>query len=977
MDEDKKLGCIGYVLVGLITLGLTQGPKGVYIILGILLAIVIVVILAISVSKLTAKCLIRKIERKKNKYPNAYSFFLSSLRIYGSKNDFSIKEMRKILSFSKVEWEKREELELKRIRQEKQVLSEYNMIKNNYSDGLACWEREHPAASKSETINNITDIINFNNRQKQFLIAEEWEQAQTAFSKLCRSKKSTIPHSGCYHYNINFPKITYKGETINGEYRVWQFFFSGFCTASDLDYTHFGRIQENSINIGKYKKGKIQLPSSYYYSYSDEICDFIKSLDAPVQIITFGPELSENLQAQVVLLDWVLGHQSSILHIQGLQSSALHQVNELSSNYVVIIDEVTTQIEFVERCEYIIRKFGNQKPCIVYISWMKEYSREEMQVLIDKKAIEVQQQEQIKNEIKSISNALKSADIETAKEKVQKIKDFVQSTNVDKELIAVVNKTEEKVKNNYAIGVIDNFDIQYVDYFIPSLAQDENKWKYPVTKYPEKGCIVFPYRRKAIARRGFTEVDFQKYLQEIFRECDLLILGDCNILPVEDNRPFEPDIAIISKKHPSIRIDIEIDEPYAAFTRKPIHYIGCGDDFRDALLNNIGWIVIRFTEYQIFAYPRECAALIAQVLHGIQPSMLLPIDLLSCSTPKKIERWTEIEAKVMASENIREKYLNHEFGIVDNKELEVADIKQTEKEKSCAKNVKPLVFPNYKKINYKAAEPTFCERDTHIQFYPQEHIYLYNGQEQLIPVSSVISCFFKPFDSFYWSEYKANQRHVPQGQVLEEWDAKGTCSRDVGTFMHQQIENHYKGFSYQQEFSFKYEGKYVHIEDRISLELEYMQFMEFLKNHKFKPFRTEWAIYDEELKIAGTIDMIHRRGNVFDIYDWKRSHRIVDLLGNPITKNDYGEKGLGELCQIDDTPYWHYCIQQNLYRYILEKNYGIKIEKMYLVVFCDDTYQYNKLDVPYMDEAINSIVKACNNGTVKKRLISLRGENLS
>lgn len=420
-------------------------------------------------------------------------------------------------------------------------------------------------------------------------------------------------------------------------------------------------------------------------------------MDAPVQIITFGLELSENLQAQVGLLDWVLGQQSSILHIQGIQSSALHQVNELSSNYVVIIDEVTTQIEFVERCEYIIRNFGNQKPCIVYISWMKEYSREEMQVLIDKKTIEVQQQEQIKNEIKSISNALNSADIETAKEKVQKIKDFVQSTNVDKELIAVVNKTEEKVKNDYAIGVMDNFDIQYVDYFIPSLTQDENKWKYPVTKYPEKGCIVFPYRRKAIARRGFTEVDFQKYLQEIFRECDLLILGDCNILPVEDNRPFEPDIAIISKKYPSIRIDIEIDEPYAAFTRKPIHYIGCGDDFRDTLLNNIGWIVIRFTEYQIFAYPKECAALIAQVLHGIQPSMLLPIDLLSCSTPKKIERWTEIEAKVMASENIREKYLNHEFGIVDNKELEVADIKQTEKEKSCAKNVKPLVFPNYKK----------------------------------------------------------------------------------------------------------------------------------------------------------------------------------------------------------------------------------------------------------------------------------------
>lgn len=134
---------------------------------------------------------------------------------------------------------------------------------------------------------------------------------------------------------------------------------------------------------------------------------------------------------------------------------------------------------------------------------------------------------------------------------------------------------------------------------------------------------------------------------------------------------------------------------------------------------------------------------------------------------------------------------------------------------------------------------------------------------------------------------------------------------------------------------------------------------------------------DDELKIAGTIDMIHKRGDVFDIYDWKRSHRIVDFWGKPIAVNNYGEKGLGELNQIEDTPYWHYCIQQNLYRYILERNYDIIIEKMYLVVFCDDTNEYRKLEVPRMDEVIISIVKSCKNGTVKKRLITLQGENLS
>ena len=71
---------------------------------------------------------------------------------------------------------------------------------------------------------------------------------------------------------------------------------------------------------------------------------------------------------------------------------------------------------------------------------------------------------------------------------------------------------------------VDDFDVQYVDYLMPSVVQDKSNWKYPVTKYPEDGCIVFPYRRKAIARRGFSEAKFQNYLQDTFRGCDLLIL---------------------------------------------------------------------------------------------------------------------------------------------------------------------------------------------------------------------------------------------------------------------------------------------------------------------------------------------------------------------------------------------------------------------------------------------------------------------
>ena len=113
----------------ILILGLTQGAQDVRI-TGILLAIFIVVIFVFSVYKLTTKYVIWK----KNKYPHAYYFFLREAHIDETESDFSIKEMIKILSIPKVKWKEIEEIELKRIQQENH---EYEMIKANYSDGLA------------------------------------------------------------------------------------------------------------------------------------------------------------------------------------------------------------------------------------------------------------------------------------------------------------------------------------------------------------------------------------------------------------------------------------------------------------------------------------------------------------------------------------------------------------------------------------------------------------------------------------------------------------------------------------------------------------------------------------------------------------------------------------------------------------------------------------------------------------------------
>lgn len=115
--------------------------------------------------------------------------------------------------------------------------------------------------------------------------------------------------------------------------------------------------------------------------------------------------------------------------------------------------------------------------------------------------------------------------------------------------------------------------------------------------------------------------------------------------------------------------------------------------------------------------------------------------------------------------------------------------------------------------------------------------------------------------------------------------------------------------------------------------------------------------------------MIYKKDAQYDIYDWKRSHRIVNSMGEPISINRNGERGIRGLENIHDTVYWHYCLQQNLYRFILEKNYRIQIDKMYLVIFVDSTTSYTKLEVPRMDDAIKVILDFCSKNNIAQLLL--------
>lgn len=228
-------------------------------------------------------------------------------------------------------------------------------------------------------------------------------------------------------------------------------------------------------------------------------------------------------------------------------------------------------------------------------------------------------------------------------------------------------------------------------------------------------------------------------------------------------------------------------------------------------------------------------------------------------------------------------------------------------------------------------------RDLELSFDPETHIYTHNG----IPyksVTGIVEDCFEKFDVDYWAPRIAQKQGMTEQQLRAQWDAKAEHARRLGTIMHNKIERYYLGEALEFE----------------EFDDTYRLFRQFTGDFHLNPYRTEWAIFDEQLRIAGTLDFLDYTNGQFTIYDWKRSDKLISD-GRPITSNRYNKTALSPIDNIPDTTYWHYALQVSIYRYILERNYGINVHKGYLAVFHPSNPTYHVIEVPYLKQEITRL----------------------
>jgi len=239
-------------------------------------------------------------------------------------------------------------------------------------------------------------------------------------------------------------------------------------------------------------------------------------------------------------------------------------------------------------------------------------------------------------------------------------------------------------------------------------------------------------------------------------------------------------------------------------------------------------------------------------------------------------------------------------------------------------------------------------RDDYISFEEGPHIYTVMGERgTYTSVTTWNHSHFSHFDSESVAEniIKSSRMSDPtykyygktKEEIINGWTNSGKSASGLGTIMHYDIECFYNGMDVKND------------------SIEFTYFHQFAEDYKhLRPYRTEWLVYNEDWMISGSIDMVFENSDgTLQIFDWKRSKEMKYEV-------EFGKYALTDcISHLPDVNFWHYSLQLNMYRRILEAKYDKKVTKLTLVgIHPDNIYKkYECFEVPIMKKEMDDLIE--------------------
>ena len=273
-------------------------------------------------------------------------------------------------------------------------------------------------------------------------------------------------------------------------------------------------------------------------------------------------------------------------------------------------------------------------------------------------------------------------------------------------------------------------------------------------------------------------------------------------------------------------------------------------------------------------------------------------------------------------------------------------------------------------------------KNIHLYFEEDGHKYTDSNGNQYISTTTIIGQYAPKFNAKYWAHKKAKEQGVSEKEILRQWNQikDEACKR--GTNTHNGIENAIKDVSKFQE-AIKYliqteSGRCITVADIPDLNVKPLDVDKFKEatNNKYeeiyKVFQfyvdrgytiySEIGVFDPQLLISGTIDILCIRPTDFVILDWKTNRdglkfesgyyqkdktTIPNQLTNLWVRKN--EKMLPPLNHLPECNGSHYTMQLSIYARLVERILEIPCTKLALC-HIGSPFVLNKYGQPLRDE---------------------------
>ena len=276
------------------------------------------------------------------------------------------------------------------------------------------------------------------------------------------------------------------------------------------------------------------------------------------------------------------------------------------------------------------------------------------------------------------------------------------------------------------------------------------------------------------------------------------------------------------------------------------------------------------------------------------------------------------------------------------------------------------------------------KQNGNIAFEEKAHRYwdVTDPSKKFTSVTTIIEKFGQPFDKEFWSAYKAlekllsadawkiekpsllkskkfdksllelhdiseNDFNREQQAILDSWDEENRKSCERGTKIHADFENSFYKKEKNIDISkFQIGGKFECRKDYTDLDLENAVYPEYLI-HRISP--------DGKLCIAGQIDLLVKKGNNIIVGDYK-TNKEIKMKSFFDSKTKSSVKMKFPLNNLDDTNYWHYCLQLSTYAWMLQKlNPDFVIEDL-VMIHIDHKDKMTIYHLPYLKPEVEKML---------------------